>query len=421
MNKHSPFPTPSGILFLLTFGIMTSRSVPSCIYCGDTPINHPVHYLETAFSTFFSIFTRPREKPRAKLLQLTRSEIVAAILWLLAQIFITLRVVRFTKSTEGMGSRTKSIWKEAERRGIRMEVVEIFGMRRDLMRAWLPKKAGGKHGWQYFESIPVPPWLPQYGLEWVDDKYALKKIFKKNGLPVPEGRPVLTLQGAKEVLASVAGAVITKPREGSRGRHTTLGIHSEEELEKAFKRARQLCPFVLVEEYVPGRIYRATCIGKKVAGIMELVRPITVADGIKTVNELREHHNTHNKAFPQLTDVPDDTLFRSAMTHQGYALDSVPAKGTEVILAEFSERVNGGYFVDCTDEIPQETIEIINRAADVSGVDLIGFDIISKDLTNPDERLVFLEGNTLPYIEIHDIPYAGKVRNVSGAIFDLWM
>lgn len=401
---------------------MAHTSPTPCVYCGDSPINHTAHYLETALTRVLSLVTRPRQKPRAALLQLTRSEIVGAISWVLVQVFALLRVVRYSASPEGLTSRTKSIWKEAERRGIPMEVVEIFGMRRDLVRAWLPAKKGSKrHRWHYFESIPIPPWLNQYGIGWVDDKSTLKKIYKKNALPVPEGRSVFSFAGAKSVLENVADGVITKPREGSRGRHTTVGIRTPEELEVAFARAKELCPFVIVEEYVQGRVYRATCIGKKTIGVMELVRPVVIADGVKTVDELRQWHNQNNKAFPQLTDVEDNALFRSAIMHQGYEMDSMPEKGTEILLAEFSERANGGYFIDLTDDIPASTIEVINRAAEVAGVDLIGFDIISKDLTDPNERFVFIEGNTLPYIEIHDIPYAGKVRNVSGAIFDLWM
>jgi cyanophycin synthetase len=303
-----------------------------------------------------------------------------------------------------------------------MQEVVVFGMRKETQRAWLPVKKGSKkYRWHYFESIPIPPWLDQYGIGWVDDKYSLKKIFTKNNLPVAKGAAVVSKNAAVKMLQNIGTSVITKPREGSRGRHTTVDISSSEELIKAFTRSQQLCPFVIVEEFIPGNIYRATCIGKKVVGVMELVRPHIVADGSMTISELRNYHNTHGKKFPELTDVQEDALFYNTILHQGYTLTSIPEKGKDVLLAEFSERTNGGYFIDLTDEIPASTIATIERAAEVSGVDVNGFDIISRDLANPSERFVFIEGNTLPYIEIHDIPYAGKVRNPSGAIFDLWM
>ncbi len=403
------------------FVSMTS-SKSACVYCGDTPTNHPIHFIDAGITTIVTSLRTPREKPVLQFFDFERSEVFRITAAILLHLLELLHIVTYSDDLSKTKShRTESIWKEAQRRGIRMQEVLVFGLRRDIERAWLPVAPGSeKHRWYYFESIPIPPWLNQYGLGWVDDKYSLKKVFTKHRLPIPRGRAVLTARGAHKVLRDLGTAVITKPREGSRGRHTTVEITTPEELTAAFMRAQQLCPFVLVEEFIPGRVYRASCIGKKVIGIMELVRPTVVADGVQTIAELREYHNKHTKKFPSLTDVEDTNFFRSAIRHQGYTLESVPPKGTEVLLAEFSERTNGGYFIDCTDEVPSTTIEVIERAAAACGVDLVGFDIISKDLTDPTERFVVIEGNTLPYIEIHDIPYAGKVRNVSGAVFDLW-
>jgi D-alanine-D-alanine ligase-like ATP-grasp enzyme len=392
------------------------------VYCGDSPVWHRQQYIEAGVDSVVSALQRPRTKPPSRLLQFDRSEIIRGVTALVFDALIRVGVVAVVTDPALAGtSRTRSVWNEAVRRGIIMQELRVFGTPRELQRALLPIGPGStRRGWHYFESIPVPFWRSQYGIGWIDDKNALKRVFAVHQLPVPRGRSVTTLAGARRVLRELGTAVITKPREGSRGRHTTVGITEETELAEAFARAKQLCPFVMVEEYVEGRVYRATCIAGKVIGIMELARPIVVADGVKTVDELRRHHNEQGKAFPQLSDVEDTAFFRMAIKHQGYASDSVPAAGTPVLLAEFSERVNGGYFIDCTDSIPLSTQEVIARAAQVCGVDVVGFDIVSKDLTNSNERFVFLEANSLPYIEIHEIPHAGPVRNVSAAIFDLW-
>jgi D-alanine-D-alanine ligase-like ATP-grasp enzyme len=401
--------------------VMNASKASPCEYCGDSPVNHSFHYLESTLSIISSPSRAPKRK-RSSLFQLSKSEIVKGISRTLLYLLYLLQIVRFSEDKEKTStSRTKSIWNEAERQGIRMQEVVVFGVRSEVLRAWLPKAPGSTHNtWQYFESIPIPPWRDQPGLSWVDDKFVLKKEFTKHALPIPKGNSVWNAQGALNVLSEVGGPVIVKPREGSRGRHTTISITDPTELTYAVTRAKQLSPLVLVEEHIPGRVYRATCIGKKVIGIMELVRPIVVADGVKTIAELREYHNAHNKAFPQLTDVEDGSLFRNTIRHQGYTLESVPEKDTAVLLAEFSERTNGGYFVDCTDDVPLQTIQEIERGAEVCGLDLVGFDLISEDLSDATKRFTFIEGNTLPYIEIHDIPYAGPVRNVSAAVFELW-
>ncbi len=403
---------------------MDTQKRPSakCVYCGDTPVNHTFHFIDSSLSLLLGGNRTPREKPLPRLFRLENSEIIRWIIRSLLAALVLVKIVTFSTDKElARTTRTKSIWAEALRRGIPIQEVLIFGARRDQLRAWLPTKKGGKkYRWHYFDSIPTRPWVPQYGLSWVDDKQSLKKVFSGHNLPVARGGSVWTAAGARNIHEKVGVPVITKPREGSRGRHTTVAISSPDELTEAFKRAQQLCLYVLVEEYVEGRIYRATCVDSKVIGIMELVRPSTLADGVKTITELREHHNAHGKAYAHLTDVEDSTLFRDAISHQGYTPESIPPAGTRILLAELEERTNGGYFVDCTDDIPKETIQTIERAADLCGIDVVGFDIISKDLADPDERFVFLEANSLPYIEIHDMPYAGTVRNVSSAVFDLW-
>jgi D-alanine-D-alanine ligase-like ATP-grasp enzyme len=400
-----------------------SPTPPACAYCGDSPANHTVLFIDSTISVLTKVARTPRQKPPSILFRLEKSEIINGIIHLLFLLLRAIRVITFSEDIEKASStRTKSIWNEAKRRGIPMQEILVFGMHRDQMRAWLPTKKGGtKYRWQYFDSIPTPPWNSQYGLAWVDDKQSLKKVFTEQDLPVAKGKSVFTARSAQTLQNELGVSVIAKPREGSRGRHTTVGISDPVELARAVKRAQQLCAFVLVEEYIEGRVYRATCVGSKVIGVMELVRPLIIADGVKTVNELREFHNEHGKAFPQLTDVEDSVHFRMAIEHQGYTLESIPVVGTPVLLAELEERTNGGYFVDCTDEIPAETIRVIERAAAVCGIDVVGFDIISKDLANVEERFVFIEANSLPYIEIHDIPYAGPVRNVSKAVFDLWL
>ena len=112
--------------------------------------------------------------------------------------------------------------------------------------------------------------------------------------------------------------------------------------------------------------------------------------------------------------------FRDAISHQGFSTTSVPPKGTPLLLSEHSERPNGGYFIDITDSVPQTSKNEIERAAHVCEIAVIGFDIISTDLKDSSKPFTFIEGNSLPYIEIHHIPYEGSPRDVAGAVWYMW-
>jgi D-alanine-D-alanine ligase-like ATP-grasp enzyme len=398
------------------------RQPTACVFCGDAPVPHRLHFLTSGTDIVLGYIFRPSTKKRPRFLQVTRSEIARLISRALLTLSELLGIVRYSSDpSRARSARTKSVWAEAERRGIQMQQLVIGGAYREEMRALLPRRKGStRRSWHYFESIPIPPWLETETGGWIDDKDLFKKVFQEHRLSVARGFFTTTEQQALRAFRELGAPVITKPRSGSRARHTTVAIQTEGQLIEGFRRAKELCPFVMVEEFITGNLYRATCVNRKLVGVVKFVKPEVVADGTKTIDELLVYHNAHKK-FSNLTDVKRDPWFFDAIAHQGYTPESVPAAGTHVLLSEHSERPNGGYFIDVTDGVSAKTVANIERAAEVCDVEIIGFDIISKDLTNPVERFVFIEGNTLPYIEIHAIPYEGKPRNVAAAVWDMWL
>lgn len=312
--------------------------------------------------------------------------------------------------------RLRVIWKEALRRGIPIELLTILGSTTEECRAKIQDKK-----WYYFQAIPVPPWLEPSG--WVEDKWEMKRRFAAAGLPVAEGRTVLTESAALRAARELGWPVIVKPREGSRARHTFLNIQDDHSLLGAFRSARQLGAFVLVEKYIPGDTYRATCVNGKLIAVMHFIKPKIVADGVRSCSQLRE---AYNASIPHagVSPVADGSWFSLTLSRQGFTPESVPYAGTTVVLAEHSERSNGGINEDVTDRIPSATRATIEHAATLSNCAVIGFDLVSEDLTRISDGSVpsfyFIEGNTLPFIDIHHEPSIGEPRNVAGAVWDLW-
>lgn len=345
------------------------------------------------------------------------------IQWLLSgapRALSALGVITYHDSLYGESDRTRHVWEEAVRRGIPIEQIAIFGRRSEYCRAYVPDSpSSSTKSWHFFESIATPPWIPMREAQEIDDKESFKRLFVEADLPVAHGYGVWTRAAALRAYRSLRAPVIVKPREGSRARHTSVRIATEAQLLSAYKIAKVICPVVMIEEFIPGILYRATCVNGALIATARLVRPMVVADGVMTAAELRDHYNAHKK-FPNLTDVKDDWWFAQAIEHQGYKMHDVPEAGTRITLAEHSERANGGYFVDCTNEIPESTRGVIERAARVAGIPVIGFDILSEDLSEAGLPFTFIEGNSLPDIEIHDVPYEGARINVAKSVWDLW-
>ena len=396
------------------------RKGPECVYCNHAPVDHGFEYFNTTSSLIVGDFLTKAHLRMKMPAYLERF----AINILLGMNFVleSVRVIRYTGDIEKAPSeRARVILREAEKRNIPVEVMTAFGQTFEIARAFIRPKGSKNYSWTYFNSIPVPSDPSGHEFDWVDDKRIFNQKFLEAKLPVAASRVVTSQKDLLKAFRDIGAPVIIKPREGSRARHTTINIKDEKELVEAYKRAKQLCRYVLVEKYIPGNVYRATCVGKKLVGILELVKATVTADGVMNIREILEYYNTHKK-YEILTDVVVDELFHNAIAHQGYTMDSIPPKGEVVVLTEYSERTNGGYFVDITDEVPEENKVLIEKGAVAAGIDLIGFDVISRDLTKSCtvEPLTFIEGNTLPFIEVHLTPYAGKPRDTAKAVWDLW-
>lgn len=388
---------------------------PECIYCGAAQHPHAFLWIDAFINAGLSKLPAPEKLlssfPPRTILGIFDSALLIAI----APLRFT-GLLRFAaEPSETTTARTRSLWDEAKKRGHRLEQAVIFGIRSELCRI----QTDGR--WTYFSSVPdiiTPQYTPRGN---VDDKSYFKSLLARKALPYAQGHSFFTHKAALDYFKSSSNSVIVKPRFGSRARHTSLDIRDQKTFARAIDRAFQISPWCMVEEFIPGDLYRATCVGGTVIGIVHFIKPSIEADGIHSARELLDIHNARKK-HSTLTDVKADRLFTECLERQGLRADSVPEKGQNILLAEHSERPNGGYFVDCTDAIPCENIILIERAARATRSPLVGFDIISRDLTLPhtDEALTFIEANRAPFIELHDIPYEGTPRSVAAALWDLW-
>jgi D-alanine-D-alanine ligase-like ATP-grasp enzyme len=400
---------------------MTARAVkPACEHCGAAPTSHPILWIDTAISIFFDASLRTAFKPFIPLLtpfvrSLTNTGIHSFFLITRLMGYATFSDAYPTKEC----NRKKVIFDEAKTRGIRMQIINFRGKEISYARALLPaRKGSARTSWHYFEYIPIPPWKDSPLTQNLDNKSELKRLCEKHNLRVPRGGPALFRHTALGYFKKYA-PVIVKPLEGSRARHTRVRVEDEQDFLEAYKRAKEICPVAMVEEFIDGDVHRATCVDGKLVAVMRFVRPSIVSDGHVTAEELRKQYNA-TLALPDVTPVADNALFAVTLRHQGYtALSTVPA-GAVLRLADFSERTNGGYNEDVTDKIPESTRTYLERAASVSKLPVVGFDIITKDIANADELPAFLEANTAPFIEIHHVPTKGTPRNVAGPVWDLW-
>lgn len=384
---------------------------PTCQYCWNNPVNHTFAWLSQTLSICML--------PVARLGAVVQTEFLNTIFrWGMTPymyFFRALGLLHFsTDITKACSERSQVIWEEANRRGIPMEQFVLHNRPIEQYRAYV------NGAWHYFMSLPIPPWKNTRAYVWIDDKYLLKKKFLKAGVPTPRGGHAWTFSQAHALFEKLEKPLITKPELGSRGRHTTTQLYTNDDLRHGFKVAQQLCEFVIVEENLVGSVYRGTYVNGEVVGINRGDPPRVTGDGVSTIAMLIQKKN---ETRPEgVTEYVADEMGQRFLARQGYDLDTVLPAGKRIDLLEKIGMSFGG---DSIEEFPRTHPKILahlKKAGDVLGVPIVGFDFIVDDIAaDPDtQKWGIIEANAVPFINLHHFQRVGEPINVAGKVWDMW-
>ncbi len=383
-----------------------------CSACGTAPVNHKLFYaggvmndfMETFSKAFFGWMKIPSEGRLGDIF---------------ISIFVnTLRLAGLTEfsddSSKVASGRSELIWNEATRRGIKMQQVLFLKKPLEQYRA----KINGR--WIYFQSIPIPSWLPQNGYEWIDDKFVLSEKLNSAGVCAPKAKTARTLKKALQAFHELKKPVIVKPRQGSRARHTTTNINTESEFIEAFNLGKVIARTLVIEEHVFGYVYRATVVNNKLAGFFLATPPQVTGDGIHTITELIEIKNKNKPN--KISDIVVDEDIISFVKRKNYTLESIVPKDELLDLTSKAGRFLGGYTKEMLPEVHPKFHEIFKKASGVTQIPIAGFDLIVKDATkDPDTQTWgIIECNSMPYIDLHYFAFEGEPVDIAKNIWDLW-
>ena len=274
-----------------------------------------------------------------------------------------------------------------------------------------------------FLDLPRPGDASSAGFAWMDDKEMVRERLSAAGVPTARGGIVTSIAQARALFERLRPPIITNPEIGSRSRHTTTHIHTEEELIQGSEKAAVLSPWVIVEEEEVGFVYRGTVVGGKLVAVLRREPPMVIADGIQTVAELIESENKNPRRDGTIFHrIEIDDEAHAELIRQGVTLESVPEKGIVVTLSQKATRGIGGGTTDMTDVIHADNRTMLEAAAAVVNDPLIGIDFIIPDVTKSwreQERSGIIECNSMPFIDLHHYPLVGSPRNVAGALWDI--
>lgn len=390
----------------------------TCVYCGEAPINHNFSFIESTI--FYNLDNHA--KFLLKYFPFFVKHFVDLIPKFLFESLAFLGLVRFSNDIDRSNTfRSKVIWEEAKKRNIVMEQVIFLGKPLDQYRALIKIKGNVRR--YYFESIPIRPEFLDKHINW-DDKVVLKQEFNKHNIPVPAYVELSVffpprLKYLEKILSTLTKPVIVKPRVGSRGRHTVTNVGNLAELCAGINTARQICPYLIIEEHLFGHICRATIIGDKLMGFYCGSLPEVKGDGKKTIRQLIDAQNKEKieKYHIRVDDELEDHIRRL-----GFSLDDILPYKINISLSHRRGQLFGGMTREMIDELHPSFIPILEKAASLVNISVAGFDCIIPDPTKDAalQKWGIIECNTLPFIDMHYFALEGKPRNIAGAIWDLW-
>ncbi|MGC8697772.1 MAG: cyanophycin synthetase, partial [Halothiobacillus sp.] len=256
------------------------------------------------------------------------------------------------------------------------------------------------------------------------DKQLTKALLRAAGIPVPTGRAVKNADDAWAAALEIGLPVVVKPRDGNQGRGVVVNITSEEQLRRAYASAREEGRDIMVERFMPGYDFRVLVVGKQVVACARRDPPMVVGDGEHTIAQLIEQLNADPRRGDghahALTRIRIDVITQVTLESQGYCLESIPAKGVQVVLRNNGNLSTGGSATDVTDDLHPELAARAVEAARQIGLDVCGVDMVCERITEPLETQNggIVELNAAPGLRMHLQPSYGKARAVGEAIIN---
>lgn len=254
------------------------------------------------------------------------------------------------------------------------------------------------------------------------DKYLTKEILKNQCIATPLGEIINNPMDMLIKANKIGYPVVIKPRYGNQGKGVFANLKSEEELIHAYKILSKKYKDIIIEKHIEGKDYRICLVDYKVVAASERIPPYIIGDGKSTIKDLVQELNKDPKRGEghekPLTRIKIDLNLINNISKMGFNINSVPKKGERVFLRENANLSTGGIAIDCTDLICDKNIKVFERASKAIGLDICGIDVCCTDISKPIDGAI-IEINAAPGIRMHEFPYRGKRRDVSGAIVNM--
>ncbi len=282
--------------------------------------------------------------------------------------------------------------------------------------AWLSERY--MHGCSNFNTLAV-----RKGCR---SKAQGRAVFRKNNVPHARGQVFFWPLAAHRFARQYGFPLVVKPNVSGYSRGSYFPIQNYRELWRACLWAKVWWPTTIIEQYLKGANYRVLTEGKGLISVIRRYPPFVTGNGQDTVEALIEQENGIRKEMnlhPTIFPIAKNNHALRHLRKQGLELSSIPRDGQHVEIFHRVALAPGGV----VETINQDTIAGENKAlfmevVKMFGANILGIDVIFEkgiEIPHSEQKCIFIEVNSRPYIKMHHYPRYGAVEDFHEALAEL--
>ncbi len=314
-------------------------------------------------------------------------------------------------------------WDEAKKRGIKIDNLKIGDTQTQIFYF-------AHHGKKYyFDRNPIYPAIhnfPEFeDANQYDDKAYFKKVLLKHHFPCPLGEAFISPAKALAYGVKLGFPLVVKPVKSSASIHITFDIRTEQALQEAITLAKQVSYQILVEQFIPGDVYRAVVLDNQLIACAKRQPGRVVGNGNDSVEKLIDQKNKHPlRGTPQQLDktlhvIEKNKTLTAHLANQGVSLKTILQKDRVITLANKMNVSSGADVTNVTDQVHPDNVLLFQQLYKTLHLPLLGLDFICQDvaISWKNQPFAILENNSLPGVDIHEFPSAGESIPVARLIW----
>ena len=244
--------------------------------------------------------------------------------------------------------------------------------------------------------------------------------FQEGGIPHAQGLIFLNPFEAIRFAKEHGFPLVIKPNVSGFSRGSHFPIRNYKELWKAIFLAKLWWPFTVVEQYLEGKNYRVVVANGEVVSVLQRYAPSVKGNGYATIRELMEVENSireEMKLYPVISPLKETTQTTAFLAKQGLTFDSVPEENQRVTLFYRISLAPGGVVEVINKQLlPEANTALFKDVLKLFDANILGIDVILEkgiEFDYRDQKCIFLEVNSRPYLKMHDYPRYGKTEDLS--------